>query len=221
MHNPVSAQAIIIFAGAADEARVTVEMRTACRALVRHGVRFVDGSEEASYTADPCAPGVATESVILEDPMSPYAMFLEPRWSDKHDYHFMTVLSGSDLEAHEVEIEWKRLTTRLRELVESLRPNMAIAYCQPGRLDRDAVQPNGPCTANSHVTLTPWFYLSQSCLTRDRLLLLTDALGEGLEQMEKGVIGKVVDLPGEPPRAAFAQQLRRDGFLSYLDPLQK
>lgn len=187
-----SVQAEILFRGKADEKKMAAIMRQLRTELVSQGMRYVRQSDSNPDQTDQT---LALKAVMLEDDLSPYLMMLEPRYSEREQYHFVTVLSGSDLEEKEIEPEWQRLCGRLDQITNKIRPSAAIAWGTPSGEENSPISKR-LALGEPPLELGIWCFLSQKILDENLISALEKIVGAEIDQTEIGVTVRLGDRPG-------------------------
>lgn len=189
-----SVQAEILFTGTADEKIMADVMRRLRAELLDQGMRYFRQDDRDPNQSD---DRLAQKAIMFEDDISPYLMMLEPRFSEREQYHFVTVLSGSDLDENEVELEWSRLCDRLDQMTNAVVPSAVIAWATPTGQEKTP-RSRSLALGEPPLELSIWCYLSGKILdqiTMDALGLVKSAK---ITRSDQGAFIQLGKRPGEP-----------------------
>ncbi len=209
-----SVQAEILFAGTANEKVMAEIMRQVRAGLLSQGMRYFLPNDADREQSD---YDLAQKAIMLEDDISPYLMMLEPRFNQREQYHFVTILSGSDLEENEIEVEWGRLCRRLHEVTDAVAPCAAIAWATPTG-DEKALGSKNLALGELPLELGIWSYLSEKILNQAAMDALNRIRSAQIISSRHGVFVQLGARPGEPFEGVQSD-LRDSPIFRLFDPM--
>lgn len=209
-----SVQAEILFRGKADEKMMADIMRQLRTELVSQGMRYFRQTDSHLDQPDDI---LAKKAVMLEDDLSPYLMMLEPRYSEREQYHFVTVLSGSDLDEQEFQSEWTRLCDRLNQMTNKVRPSAAIAWGTPSGEEKSP-KSKSLALGEPPLELGIWCFFSHQTLDQTATCTLSMLESAKVDRLDIGVVVRLGDRPGIP-FDGVKEDLQNNSVFQLFDPM--